>query len=179
MESKEFERILLSREQITARIKELAAELDRDYAGKDPLFVGTLKGSVFFFTDLLKEMKIPVEIDFIAASSYGAGSQSSGNVKIEKDLSRPIDGRHVIIVEDMADTGHTLTCLLEMLGTRRPASIRICALMNKMERRAVPLTVDYIGFEVPDEFVVGYGLDYAEKYRNLPEVYVLSRHMYE
>lgn len=179
MDKKEFEGVLISREQIAARITELAAALDRDYAGKNPLFLCILKGSVFFFTDLLKELHIPAEIDFMAVSSYGEASKSSGYVKMVKDLDRPITDRHVVIVEDMVDSGNTLSYLRDLLLTRDPASLRICTLMDKPERRVADVTVDYVGFEVPDEFVVGYGLDYAERYRCLPEIYILSRSVYE
>ena len=175
----DFDRVLISREQINTRIKELAARLDADYADKNPLFICILKGSVFFFTDLLKEVTVPAEIDFMAVSSYGDGDTTSGYVKIIKDLGRPIAGRHVIIVEDLIDTGTTLSHLCELLRTRDPASLEICTLMDKPERRLSEVPVKYSGFSIPDEFVIGYGLDYAERYRNLPEVYILSRKVYE
>jgi hypoxanthine phosphoribosyltransferase len=174
----DFERVLISREQIAARVRELAAEIDRDYADKNPLFICILKGSAFFFTDLLKELRIPAEIDFMAVSSYGSGT-TSGYVKMVKDLDRPINGRHVVIVEDMVDSGNTLSYLRDLLLTRDPASLAICTLMDKPERRVAEITVDYTGFCVPDEFVIGYGLDYAEKYRTLPEIYILKREVYE
>ncbi len=175
----EFERILISHAEIEARTTALAKELDRDYAGKNPLFVGILKGSVFFFSDLLQKLTIPAEMDFMAISSYGAGTTSSGYVRIIKDLDRHIVGRHVVVVEDMVDSGTTLAHLREVLLTREPASLAICALLNKPERRRTPVDIDYLGFDVPDEFVVGYGLDYAEKYRVLPDVRVLDRAVYE
>lgn len=178
MQKNDFESVLISREQITARVAELAAEIDRDYADKNPLFICILKGSAFFFTDLLKELTIPAEIDFMAVSSYGSGT-TSGYVKMVKDLDRPIDGRHVIIVEDMVDSGNTLSYLRELLLTRDPASLAICTLMDKPERRVAAIDVDYTGFQVPDEFVVGYGLDYAERYRTEPEIYTLKREIYE
>ncbi|MBQ8859111.1 MAG: hypoxanthine phosphoribosyltransferase [Clostridia bacterium] len=178
MQKNDFESVLISREQITARVAELAAEIDRDYADKNPLFICILKGSAFFFTDLLKELTIPAEIDFMAVSSYGSGT-TSGYVKMVKDLDRPIDGRHVIIVEDMVDSGNTLSYLRELLLTRDPASLAICTLMDKPERRVAAIDVDYTGFQVPDEFVVGYGLDYAERYRTEPEIYILKREIYE
>ncbi len=178
MQRNDFERVLISREQIATRVKELAAEIDRDYADKNPLFICILKGSTFFFTDLLKELRIPAEIDFMAVSSYGSGT-TSGYVKMVKDLDRPIDGRHVVIVEDMVDSGNTLSYLRDLLLTRDPASLAICTLMDKPERRVAEITVDYTGFRVPDEFVVGYGLDYAERYRTLPEIYILKREIYE
>ena len=177
-QTNDFESVLLSREQIAARITELAADLDRDYADKNPLFICILKGSAFFFTDLLKALTIPAEIDFMSVSSYGSGT-TSGYVKMVKDLDRPINGRHVVIVEDMVDSGNTLAYLRELLLTRDPASLAICTLMDKPERRVANISVDYTGFRVPDEFVVGYGLDYAEKYRTLPEIYILKREVYE
>jgi hypoxanthine phosphoribosyltransferase len=175
----EFERVLVSREEIDSRLSVLAEQLDRDYAGKNPLFIGILKGSVFFFSDLLQKLHIEAEMDFMAISSYGAGTTSTGYVRIIKDLDRHIDGRHVVIVEDMVDSGTTLAHLKEVLATRQPASIAICALLSKPERRRTPVDIDYLGFEVPDEFVVGYGLDYAEKYRVLPDVRILDRSVYE
>ena len=177
-QTNDFESVLLSREQIATRITELAADLDRDYADKNPLFICILKGSAFFFTDLLKALTIPAEIDFMSVSSYGSGT-TSGYVKMVKDLDRPINGRHVVIVEDMVDSGNTLAYLRELLLTRDPASLAICTLMDKPERRVANISVDYTGFRVPDEFVVGYGLDYAEKYRTLPEIYILKREVYE
>ena len=175
----EFERVLISKEEIDRRTTALAEELNRDYAGKNPLFIGILKGSIFFFSDLLQKLQIEAEMDFMAISSYGAGTTSSGYVRIIKDLDRHIDGRHVVIVEDMVDRGTTLAHLKEVLATREPASIAICALLSKPERRRTPVDIDYLGFEVPDEFVVGYGLDYAEKYRVLPDVRILDRSVYE
>ena len=175
----EFERILIPKDKINARLDVLAAELNRDYADKNPLFIGILKGSVFFFSDLLQKITIPAEMDFMAISSYGAGTSSSGYVRIIKDLDRHIDGRHVVIVEDMVDSGTTLAHLKEVLATREPASLAICALLSKPERRKTHVDVDYLGFEVPDEFVVGYGLDYAEKYRVLPDIRILDRSVYE
>ena len=175
----EFERVLISKEELDRRESELAAQLDRDYAGKNPLFIGILKGSIFFFSDLLQKLHIEAEMDFMAISSYGAGTTSSGYVRIIKDLDRHINGRHVVIVEDMVDSGTTLAHLKEVLATREPASIAICALLSKPERRKTPVDIDYLGFEVPDEFVVGYGLDYAERYRVLPDVRILDRSVYE
>ena len=175
----EFERVLISKEELDRRESELAAAIDRDYAGKNPLFIGILKGSVFFFSDLLQKLHIEAEMDFMAISSYGAGTTSSGYVRIIKDLDRHINGRHVVIVEDMVDSGTTLAHLKEVLATREPASIAICALLSKPERRKTPVDIDYLGFEVPDEFVVGYGLDYAERYRVLPDVRILDRSVYE
>ena len=175
----EFERVLISKEELDRRESELAAQLDRDYAGKNPLFICILKGSIFFFSDLLQKLHIEAEMDFMAISSYGAGTTSSGYVRIIKDLDRHINGRHVVSVEDMVDSGTTLAHLKEVLATREPASIAICALLSKPERRKTPVDIDYLGFEVPDEFVVGYGLDYAERYRVLPDVRILDRSVYE
>ena len=174
----DFEKVLLSEEQIRARVAELAAEIDRDYAGKDTLFVCILKGSVFFFSDLLKEMKTMPVIDFMAASSYGDATVSSGVLNITKDLSVSVQGKHVVLIEDIVDSGFTLSRLKEHLLSRHPLSVRICTLLNKPDRRTVDVDVDYCGFDIPDEFVVGYGLDYAEKYRNEKDVYILSRSVY-
>ncbi len=176
---KDLERVLLSREQIAARVAEMAAELDRDYAGKTPLFVCILKGSVFFFSDLLMHLHIQAELDFMSVSSYGSGSETSGTIHMIKDLTRPITNRHVIVVEDIVDSGTTLAYLKEMLLSRQPASVRICTLLDKPERRKTPIEIDYCGFQVPDEFIVGYGLDYNEQYRISPDISVLSRTVYE
>ena len=176
---KEIERILLSEEQIKARVKELAAKLDEDYAGKKPLMVAILKGSVMFFADLLREMKIDVTLDFMAISSYGNGAKSSGEVKMIKDLDGKIEGKDVIIVEDIIDSGYTMRYLKHLLEARRPASIKLCALLDKPSRRETEIEIDYKGFEVEDEFVVGYGLDYAGLYRNIPYIGILKREIYE
>ncbi len=176
---KDAERILISKEELQKRIKELAGTLERDYGGKRPLMLCILKGSVMFFTDLIREMNIPLEIDFMAISSYGNSSKSSGEVKMIKDLDRSIENRHVIIVEDIVDSGYTLSYLKRVLQSRNPASIKICTLLDKAERREVELTADYKGFDIGNEFVIGYGLDYAEEYRNLPEICVLKRSVYE
>ncbi len=175
----DVENIMFSKEQIEKRIAELAAQLDREYAGKNPLMVGILKGSVMFYADLLRAMTIPVEMDFMAISSYGAGAKSSGEVKLIKDLDRKIEGRHVIIVEDIIDSGYTLSYLKRMLYSRKPDSVKICALLDKYSRRVVPIEADYKGFDCEDEFVVGFGLDYAERYRNLPYIGILKRSVYE
>ena len=175
----EIERILLSEEKIKARVKELAAKLDEDYAGKQPLMVAILKGSVMFFADLLREMKTDVKIDFMAISSYGNGAKSSGEVKMIKDLDGTIEGKDVIIVEDIIDSGYTMRYLKHLLEARRPSSIKICALLDKPSRRETEIEIDYKGFEVEDEFVVGYGLDYAGLYRNLPYIGILKREIYE
>lgn len=170
---------MFTKEQLEGRIGELAAQLDKEYAGKNPLMVGILKGSVMFYADLLRAMTIPVEMDFIAISSYGSGSKSSGEVKLIKDLDRKIEGRHVIIVEDIIDSGYTLSYLKRMLYSRKPESVKICALLDKYSRRVVPIEADYKGFDCEDEFVVGFGLDYAERYRNLPYIGILKRSVYE
>ncbi len=175
----DLESILFSKEQLAEKIAEVAAVLDREYEGKTPVLVCILKGCAPFFTDLIRAMRIPLQIDFMAISSYGAGSQSSGQVKMNKDLDKSIEDRHVIIVEDIMDSGYTLSYLKRMLSSRNPASIKICTLLDKAARREVDLTPDYKCFDVADEFVVGYGLDYAEKYRNLPEIGILKRSIYE
>lgn len=175
----DVEGIMFSKEQLQTRIAELAAQLDSEYAGKTPLMVGILKGSVMFYADLLRAMTIPVEMDFMAISSYGAGSKSSGEVKLIKDLDRKIEGRDVIIVEDIIDSGYTLSYLKRMLYSRKPSSVKICALLDKYSRRVVPIEADYKGFDCEDEFVIGFGLDYAERYRNLPYIGILKRSVYE
>lgn len=171
--------ILISEEQIKKRIQELAVKLDKEYEGKRPLMVSILKGSVMFYADLLRTMSIPVEMDFMAISSYGAGAKSSGEVKLIKDLDRKIEGRDVVIVEDIIDSGYTLSYLKRMLYSRKPASVKICALLDKYARRVVPIEADFKGFDIEDEFVIGYGLDYAERYRNLPYIGILKRSVYE
>lgn len=165
--------VLLNPEELQAKIQELGTAISQDYAGKDLLLVGVLKGAVVFLSDLLRSIDIPVSIDFMAVSSYGAATKSSGIVRILKDLDDSIEGRHVLVVEDIVDSGLTLHYMLENLASRRPASIKVCALLDKPERRQVEVHVDYLGFRIPDRFVVGYGLDYAEKYRNLPYIGIL------
>ncbi len=176
---KDFDRVLISKEQIAARVKELAATLDRDYAGKKPLFICILKGSVMFFADLLREMTIDCEMDFMSISSYGGASKSSGEVQLIKDLDHSISGKDVVIVEDIIDSGNTLSYLKRLLLSRDPASVKIITLLDKPERRTVNLSSDYVGFVIEDEFVVGYGLDYDQAYRTEKEIYVLSRSVYE
>jgi hypoxanthine phosphoribosyltransferase len=175
----DFEKVLISKEEIAADIARVAAELSRDYEGKNPLFVCILKGSVFFFADLLRAVTIPAEIDFMSISSYGNAARSSGEVKMVKDLDRSIEGRHVIVVEDILDSGNTLSYLTSLLRSRNPASVEICTLLDKPERRQTEVYAKYKGRNIPDEFVVGYGLDYAEKYRNTSDIYVLKRSVYE
>ena len=171
-------RIILTEEQIQKRVKELGAEISKDYAGKTPLVVCILKGSVLFFSDLIKEISIQINLDFMAVSSYGSATISSGEVKMIKDLDSSIENRHVIIVEDIVDTGHTLSYLIKNLNARMPASVKVCTLLDKQCRRVVDISPDYIGFEVGDHFVVGYGLDYDEGYRHVPEVGVLKPEVY-
>ncbi len=176
---KEIERVLLSEETIKSRIKEMAARLDEEYKGKRPLMVAILKGSVVFFTDLIREMSIDIEMDFMSISSYGNGVKSSGEVKMIKDLDGKIEGKDVIIVEDIIDSGYTLSYLKKLLLARNPSSLKICTLLDKPSRREADIEVDFRGFEVADEFVVGYGLDYAGSYRNLPYIGILKREIYE
>jgi len=177
--TEDLSEILLSAAQIEAKVAELGAAVARDYAGKRPVLVGVLKGSVVFLADLLRHMEIPVEVDFVAAESYGSSTQSSGTISVRLEPTLDVAGRHVLVVEDIIDTGLTLGKLLEMLQTRRPASLKVCTLLDKPARREADVEPDYVGFEVPDEFVVGYGLDYAEEYRNLPCVGILKREVYE
>ena len=165
--------VLIDEDALQARIRELGAELSSDYAGKDLLLVGVLKGAVFFMADLMRRLTIPCEVDFMAISSYGAGIDSSGVVRILKDLDINIEGRDVLVVEDIIDSGLTLSYLRRTLGARKPASLEICALLTKPERREVEVPVRYVGFEIPNRFVIGYGLDFAERYRNLPYIGVL------
>lgn len=174
-----LEKVLFSKEQLAERIKGLAKRLDEDYAGKKPLMVAILKGSVMFFTDLIREMRLPLSIDFMSISSYGNGVKSSGEVKMIKDLDNKIEGKDVVIVEDIVDSGYTMKYLKHLLEARNPASIKICALLDKPSRRETDVHVDYTGFEVGNEFVVGYGLDYAGLYRNIPFIGVLKPSVYE
>lgn len=171
-------RVLFTPEQIKSRVKELGQQISRDFAGEEVVLVGILKGAVIFFADLAREISLPVRMDFMAISSYGSATKTSGVVRILKDLDKDITGRNVIIVEDIVDSGMTLHFLKKLLITRGAASLRIAALMDKPARRVAPLTVDYSCFQIPDAFVVGYGLDYNEVYRNLPDVGVLSPRIY-
>ena len=177
---KNIEKVLLSEEQIQAKVQELAAILSEEYADKDPVFVGVLKGVVIFFADMVRKISVPCEIDFMCLSSYG-GTNSTGNVVIKKDLSVDIKGRHVVILEDIYDTGRSLDLTRKYLLEKEPASLKICTLLDKPERRAEGITLvpEYIGFTIPNEFVVGYGLDYNEHYRNLPYVGVLKPEAYQ
>jgi len=174
----DVERVLLSADELAKRIDELGAEITADYADKEILMIGVLRGAVVFMADLARAIKVPVAIDFMAVSSYGAGTSSSGVVRILKDLDEHIEGKHVLVVEDIIDSGLTLNYLLENLKSRKPASLKLCTLLNKPERRKVNVNIDYNGFNVPDYFVVGYGLDYAEKYRNLPFIGILKPEVY-
>lgn len=171
-------KILLSEEQIKDKVTELGSKISKDYAGQDLLVVGILKGAVIFMSDLIREIAIPINIDFMAVSSYGKSTESSGAVRILKDLDTSIEGRNVLIVEDIVDTGLTLKYLMENLESRNPKSVKICTFLNKPERRKVEIEAQYNGFIIPDEFVVGYGLDFSEKYRNLPYVGILKPEAY-
>jgi hypoxanthine phosphoribosyltransferase len=164
---------LVEAETLQRRVAELGVELSRDYAGRDLLLVCVLKGAVFFAADLMRHIEVPCEIDFMAVASYGSATDSSGVVRILKDLEAPIEGRHVVIVEDIVDSGLTLQYLLRSLGARNPASVEVCALLTKPDRRKVELPVRYVGFEIADRFAIGYGLDHDERYRNLPYVAAL------
>lgn len=175
----DVESILFSEEQLKKRVEEIGAQITRDFAGKQPLFVGVLKGSFMFMADLMRCVDLNCSVDFMAVSSYGNKSVSTGAVKINKDLSADIEGMDVIMVEDILDSGKTLDYLRSYLNGRKPASISIVTLLDKPARRTAPIQADYSGFEIPDAFVVGYGLDYAEKYRNLPYVGILKPCVYE
>ena len=167
-------KILVEEDTLRGRIAELGAEVSSDYAGRDLLLVGVLKGAVFFMADLMRNLTIPCEVDFMAISSYGASTDSSGVVRILKDLDVNIEGRDVLVVEDIIDSGLTLSYLIRNLESRNPATLEVCALLTKPARREIDVNVRYTGFEIPNEFVIGYGLDYAERYRNLPYVAVLD-----
>src|SRR5918999_1625161 len=167
-------RILVQQDELAHRVKVLGEEISRDYAGRDLILIGVLKGAIFFLSDLMREIDLHCEVDFMAVASYGSSTDSSGVVRILKDLDAPLEGRHVLIVEDIVDSGLTLQYLLRTLQSRGPASLEVCALLTKPSRRTVDLPVRYTGFEIPDKFAIGYGLDYAERYRNLPYVAALS-----
>ncbi len=175
----EVESVLFTEEELDRRVGELAEEINRDYAGKEVLLISVLRGSFVFMADLVRKLKVPCMVDFMACSSYGGGTSSSGQVKVTKDLSQSIEGMNVLVVEDILDSGRTLSYLLKLLEARKPASIRLCTLLDKPDRRVVPVRVDYSGFAIPDAFIVGYGLDYAERYRNLPYIGVLKPSVYE
>jgi len=174
----DVEEVLLSGDEVQTRVAELGAQLAADYEGRDPVLVSVLKGSIIFLADLVRAMPIPLSIDLMEVSSYGSSTESSGQVRILKDLSTPIEGREVIVVEDIIDTGLTLNYLLRYLHDKGPASIRICCLLDKPARRLAPIEIDYRGFTIADRFVIGYGLDYAERYRNLRYIGTLHPSVY-
>jgi hypoxanthine phosphoribosyltransferase len=169
--------ILIDEETLAARVADLGAEVSADYQGRDLLLIGVLKGAVFFMADLMRHLTVPCEVDFMAISSYGDATDSSGIVRILKDLDISIEGRDVLVVEDIIDSGLTLSYLMRNLESREPASLEVCALLTKPSRREIDVPVRYVGFEIPNKFVVGYGLDFGERYRNLPYVGVLSEHL--
>lgn len=175
----DIQEILISEEELNEKVKELAAQITADYKGKDLLLLCILKGGVMFLADLARNIKMPVSLDFMAVSSYGTSSESSGVVKIVKDLNESIEGKHIIIVEDIIDSGLTLNYLVNYLKARGPKSVEICTILDKPERREVEVPVKYKGFDVPNAFLVGYGLDYSEKYRNLPFVGILKEEIYK
>lgn len=175
---KDIQEILLTEKQIESKVKELGALISRDYEGLNPLVICVLKGSFIFTGDLVKRITIPVEIDFIALSSYGEGTQSSGKVRVMKDLDVSVENRHVLVIEDIIDSGITMSYFTDVLKRRDAASVKVVTLLNKPERRKVNMEADYSGFVIPDAFVVGYGLDYAEKYRNLPYIGILKPEIY-
>jgi hypoxanthine phosphoribosyltransferase len=170
--------VLLTEEQVQTRVRALGAQLSADYAGRSPVLVSVLKGSIVFLADLVRAMDVPLSVDLMEVSSYGSGTETSGQVRILKDLSGPIEGRDVVVVEDIIDTGLTLNYLLRYLTERSPASIRVCCLLDKPARRLAEIEIDYRGFSIPDRFVVGYGLDFNEQYRNLPYIGVLRPSVY-
>lgn len=174
----DIQEVLFSERQLADKAAELGARISADYEGKNPLIVSVLKGSYVFMADLTRNITIPCNVDFMAVSSYGAGTKTTGEVQIIKDIGSKIDGRHLIIVEDILDSGVTLSFLMKVLKARGAASIRLCTLLSKPERRKVDVPIDYLGFQIPDAFVVGYGLDYAEKYRNLPYIGILKPAVY-
>ncbi|HHZ02146.1 MAG TPA: hypoxanthine phosphoribosyltransferase [Tissierellia bacterium] len=177
--NKDIKKILIDEKELQAKIAELGERITEDYKDKNLLIVCVLKGAVIFVSDLIRKIDLPLDIDFMAISSYGSNTESSGVVRILKDLNVSIEGRHVLIVEDIIDSGLTLAYLIENLKTRRPESLEICTLLDKPDRRTIDLDIKYRGFQVPDEFVIGYGLDYAEKYRNLPYIAVLKEEVYQ
>ena len=174
----DIEKIYFSKEDLANKVAELGRKISEDYAGQEIFAVGILKGAVVFFSDLVRAIDVPVQLDFMIASSYGASTESSGTVKILKDLDYDIEGKHVIIIEDIIDSGLTMNYLMKYFRERKPASVKLCALLSKPSRRKADVQIDYCGAEVPDEFLVGYGLDYAEKYRNLPCIGILKREIY-
>jgi hypoxanthine phosphoribosyltransferase len=167
-------KILISRDEIAEAINRLACEIKRDYQGKQPLLIGVLKGSFVFMADLIRQLDLPLELDFVRLSSYGAAKESSGKVRVIQGVKTPITGRDVLVVEDIVDTGITVSFLLDYLKKKKPASLKLCALTDKPSRRRVPVSIDYLGFTVPNKFIVGYGLDCNERFRNLPHIYTLE-----
>lgn len=167
-------KVMISEEEVDKKIAELGKKISEDYDGKQLHLICILKGSVFFTCELAKRITVPVSLDFISVSSYGDGTSSSGIVKIAKDLDESLEGKDVIVIEDIIDSGRTLSYLLDVLGKRKPNSLKLCTLLDKPDRRVTDVNVDYVGFEIPDEFVVGYGLDYAQKYRNLPYIGIVE-----
>ena len=163
-------KFLLRKEDIERKVEELAKEIKREYEGKNPILIGVLKGSFIFLSDLIRRLDFPLEVDFVEVSSYGMGKESSGKIRVRKGIRSDIKNRHVLIVEDIVDTGLTTKYLIESLKKKKPASIKLCSLLSKPSRRKVHVDIDFLGFEIPDKFVVGYGLDFAEKYRNLPYI---------
>ena len=174
----DIKEVLFTEEQLRQKVDELGAQITADYQGKNPLIVSVLKGSYVFMADLTRRINVPCQVDFMVVSSYGAGTKTSGEVQIIKDLENSIDGRDLIIVEDILDSGVTLNYLMKVVTARGANSIRLCTLLSKPDRRRVDVPVDYLGFEIPDEFVVGYGLDFAERYRNLPYIGILKPSVY-
>lgn len=174
----DVKKILISEDEIQDKVKELAAQISKDYEGKHLFMLCILKGAIMFYSDLARHITVPLAMDFMAVSSYGAGTKTSGEVRIIKDLSVPAEGLDILIIEDILDSGNTLNYLVNILKDRKPASLKICTLLDKPDRREKPIDVDYRGFIIPDEFVIGYGLDFAEKYRNLPYIGVLKERVY-
>ena len=178
MLEKDILEVLFSEEQLDRRVREIAAQIEKDYEGKEIMLISVLRGSFVFMADLCRRIDLPCTLDFMSVSSYGKGTSSSGQVQITKDLSSDISGKHIILVEDILDSGNTLSDLLKLLEQRNPASIRLCTLLDKPDRRVKQVEVHYSGFSIPDAFVVGYGLDYAEKYRNMPYIGILKPEVY-
>jgi hypoxanthine phosphoribosyltransferase len=166
--------ILFTRDEIKATINRLAAEIRQDYLGKHPILIAVLKGSFMFLADLIRRLDFPLEVEFVRLSSYGRGTKSSGKIKLVQGLSAKVKGRHVLVIEDIIDTGLTTHFVLDYLSRKKPASLKLCALTNKPTRRQVPITIDYLGFTVPDKFIVGYGIDWDERFRYLPDIYVME-----
>ena len=179
LKNNEIDEILITEEEIREKVTELGKKITRDYQGKDLVFIGVLRGAIIFMSDLARAISIPMTFDFMAISSYGAATESSGVVRILKDLDETIVGKDVLVVEDIVDTGLTLDYLLRILKSRKPASLKVCTFLNKSARRKVKIKVDYLGFDIPNKFVVGYGLDYVGKFRNVPFVFTLNPEIYK